>query len=472
MTSIGAQRRADELPMFIASSPRRGPWPLAALALAALAIPPGCARYERRTIDLTAHRAEFLLRTPTTPEASSPERSESHGTTDLSVNDAELVALLLNPALRVARAELGIAEASAREAGRWDDPVFEADIARILESVAEPWEAAGALRLTLPISGRLDAERARAGAARDAELLRVQSLEWETRLAVREAFADLVAARRRRAELSDDIRRVDAVVELVDRLEQSGEISRLQSRLFRIESATRRDLLRGAELAEHDGEVILLTLLGLPAQVAVQFVEEFPSAVRPEDRDLRERFPRGAPAIELAMAEYETYERSLDLAIREQYPDLSLAPGLSREGGEGVSNRLLLGVSLPIPIFNGNARAIAEATAARSASEARVRTLVERQSNDLERALARRATALERRDRFVNELVPLVEAQLEDARRIAELGEIDALVLLETLSRRADVRLAFIDAEREAVAAAVAIDRIIGPSIASSEVQP
>jgi outer membrane protein TolC len=133
---------------------------------------------------------------------------------------------------------------------------------------------------------------------------------------------------------------------------------------------------------------------------------------------------------------------------------------------------VLLGLSLPIPILNGNAQAIAEATAARGAAEARLTTLVERLSNDLERALARRATAIERRDRFVAELVPLVEAQLEDARRIAELGEIDALVLLETLSRRADVRLALIDAEREAVAAAVELDRIIGPSIASSEVQP
>jgi cobalt-zinc-cadmium efflux system outer membrane protein len=300
----------------------------------------------------------------------------------------------------------------------------------------------------------------------------VQALEWETRLAVREAFADLVAARRRRSELTDDIRRVETVVEIVDRLEQSGELSRIQSRLFRIESATRRDLLRGAELAERDGEIALHTLLGLPARATLACAEAFPNAARPDDATLRSRFPTGAPAIDVARAEYEVHERSLALAVRAQYPDLALSPGLSREGGEGVSNRVLLGLSLPIPILNGNAQAIAEATAARGAAEARLTTLLERLSNDLERALARRATAIERRDRFVAELVPLVEAQLEDARRIAELGEIDALVLLETLSRRADVRLALIDAEREAVAAAVALDRIIGPSIASSEVQP
>jgi cobalt-zinc-cadmium efflux system outer membrane protein len=459
--------------MPIVPSPRRGLWPLTATALVTLAIPPGCVRYEPRSIDLSAHHAEFLLRTPQPSLAESrPDQAAADDRSAISVDDAELIALLLNPDLRVARAELGIAEASAREAGRWDDPVFEADIARILESVVEPWEAAGALRVTLPISGRLEAERARAGAARDAELLRVQALEWETRLAVREAFADLVAARRRRSELTDDIRRVETVVEIVDRLEQSGELSRIQSRLFRIESATRRDLLRGAELAERDGEIALRTLLGLPARATLACAEAFPNAARPHDETLRSRFPTGAPAIDVARAEYEVHERSLALAVRAQYPDLALSPGLSREGGEGVSNRVLLGLSLPIPILNGNAQAIAEATAARGAAEARLTTLLERLSNDLERALARRATAIERRDRFVAELVPLVEAQLEDARRIAELGEIDALVLLETLSRRADVRLALIDAEREAVAAAVALDRIIGPSIASSEVQP
>lgn len=443
---------------------RGGPLLLAILPL----LPAACAPYERRDIDIGAHRAAFLLRAASdlpTPSAA-PDGAACDLSDGCSVREAEILALLMNPALRVARAELGVLDARVREAGRWDDPTLAVDITRILESVAEPWELTAAVGFTLPISGRLEAERERAGAERSAEVLRVHAAEWETRLAVRAAFAERVTAERRRAELADDIARVDAVVALADRLEQTGEMSRLQARLFRIEAATRRDALLAAELRCAESELTLRSLLGLPAGAALTFDSSFPQAHRAASEELRAALLVSSHEIAIAQAEYEVAERALALEVRRQYPDLEIAPGYGRES---ESDRVLLGLSLPIPILNGNRQAIAEATAARSAAEARLTTLVERRSNDLERAIARHATATDRARHLATELVPLVEAQLDDARRVAELGEIDSLILLETLSRRADARLSLIDAEREAVLAAIEIDRTLGTTLMPTE---
>lgn len=419
----------------------------------------GCASYERRAIDIPGHHAAFLTRSLADAPTSNPNEPFSPDD-GCSMREAEAIALLFRPELRVARANLSVSDAKLDATGHWDDPVLEADVARILENIAEPWEFANSIRFTLPISGRLSAERVRVGAEREAELLRVQEIEWSTRLDVRSAFVTFVSHLRRQRELADDVARVDATVEIVDRMEASGEMSRLQSRLFRIELETRRDALRLAEAQTRGSELALRSLLGVPPAMALAFDDALPSAERGSIGELRAIPPSMWPRVAAASAEYEIAERALALAVREQYPDLTIGPGYGRESGQ---DRVLLGLSVPLPIAGGRQSAVAVREAERTRAGESLRAEIERTALALEEALASWSAARERADRFRNELAPLVEAQLEDAKRVADLGEIDALVLLETLSRRADVRLALIEAERDEAAAAIAIDRLVGP---------
>ena len=143
----------------------------AAIILGALA---GCATYQADPLDLPAHRAAWQTRTAGDEsvrafaqrlETESPGAVAFDPDDGLSVREGELVALVYNPDLRVARLHAGVAAADADHAGRWDDPGLSFDVMRITESVANPWIVAGGLSVTVPISGRLAAERARADAA-------------------------------------------------------------------------------------------------------------------------------------------------------------------------------------------------------------------------------------------------------------------------------------------------------------------
>ena len=62
------------------------------------------------------------------------------------------------------------------------------------------------------------------------------------------------------------------------------------------------------------------------------------------------------------------------------------------------------------------------------------------------------------------EVLPLVEAQLEDARRTAELGEVDVLVLLESLRRQADARRRAIEARLDETRALIDCLELTGPA--------
>jgi hypothetical protein len=172
----------------------------------------GCQSYKARPLDLPAHIDVWRGRTPASAEVAAFARQLAEsGTADaapidtgdgLSLHEAEIVALVFNPDLRLSRLRAGVAAAAAENAGLWDDPVIGVDIERIVDSVAEPWVIASAIQFTLPISGRLGAAKSLAGAERVASLHQVALEEWQTIERVRLVWLEWSALRLRR-ELTD-----------------------------------------------------------------------------------------------------------------------------------------------------------------------------------------------------------------------------------------------------------------------------
>ena len=107
-----------------------------------------------------------------------------------------------------------------------------------------------------------------------------------------------------------------------------------------------------------------------------------------------------------------------------QYPDLTIGPGYGNEDGD---DQVLLGLALPLPIWNANRKGIAEATAQRTAAQVRVEQVVEHLQSELAIASLRLESAQALRQMLELEVSPLVDAQYEDVRAITRLGEFNAL---------------------------------------------
>lgn len=440
---------------------------VAAVAGAALAVA-GCHRYEPRALDLGAHDGAWRARSPASDEvrafadrlvAEGAARAGAFDAGDgLSADEGEIVALVFNPDLRLARLRAGVAAASAEHAGLWDDPQFEIDLLRITESVSNPWVITPGLAITLPISGRLEAEKSRADAAAQAALVRVTEEEWRVRRDVRLAWLEWSAARLRHDEQRALLDALRSLAASTARLAEAGEMLRTEAALFALERSQREYELVRMRGRTAEAEQRLRALLGLAPAAPVELIPSFsPGAMDSASGEISER----NPTLARLRREYEVAEQSLRREVRKQYPDLTIGP--LYETDQGQSRIGFLG-AIPIPVLNANKQGIAEAEAEREVARAAFETQYERTVGAFAAVSARAESLGAERAAIVAEMVPLVDRQMADARRLLELGESGGLVLLESLGRAHDTKLHLIDVRLDEASALAELAFLSGPA--------
>lgn len=444
----------------------------AAMLLLALG---GCQTYEPVALDIGEYRQTWNARAGGSEALSDyAKRLAEHDqlvpeTFDLSDGmaraEGEVMALFYNPELRLARLEAGVTKATADNTGLWQDPEFGFDGAEIL-SPSAPFEYGLTLSLTIPVSGRLGVEQDRADAAYEAELRRVVDAEWNVRARVRAAWTRWSAASEELDLLRNAFEQVQRIETITDRLEQSGELTRVEARLLRAELIELRARQIEAENNAAMAKIELLGLLGLPPHAEIELRPELASPA-PQSIDVDEsRLIEQNTQLAVKRAAYLVAEESLRLEIRKQYPDITIGGGY---GSEDNDDRLLLGVAVPIPILNANRAGIAEARARRDNARAEAETTYETISHALATAQARLNAVRTQRLAYENELVPMLDRQSDEVEQLADLGEIDTLLLLETVNRRLDTQsqlLRMIVTEHES---AIEIARLLGPDQVEGE---
>lgn len=446
-----------------------------ALSLACLLT--GCQTYEPAPLDPVAHRRDWASRSLTASEVLDvaarlrAEGADAPFNLDdgLSLAEAEMVALAFNPDLRLARARAGVSAASAQHAGLFPDPSLTGDIGHILNNVDNRFQGAAVLAFTIPVSGRLEAERELAGAWRDADIVRVYAAEWQTRTALRAAWTEWSIASERLRVLDLFLEELASLVSIIDAIERAGEIAGVNARLFTLELASRTAQRVAAQGGVERARARIHRLIGIDQQREVALSPEAVSPPSPESDDAGVWASLDHPEALLAMAEYEAAERSLALAVREQYPDIVIGPGLGREDG---NDRVILGFSIPIPLFNRNQQGIALARAERDAARVAYETTLERLHADLTEASVDLRASRAVRGALEHDVLSIADRHHEDALRIAELGEVDTLLLLESLTRRFDARFEVLDALLAESLATIKVAAAIGHAATPSETQP
>ncbi len=433
----------------------RGPTALVVGLLAA------CQTYEEQPLRLGEHLEKVDARAA--GAAAVPEPGITPGTFDLadgaSLDECEVLALFYNADLRLARQRAGIAEATRDHAGLWRDPVFGFDAAKVL-SRGNDFEYGALLSVTLPISGRLGVQRDRAGAAYDAELSRIADAEWNVRANVRQAFVRWATAERRKVLLADLLASIERVADITAQLEAAGALSIAQSRLIQIERSGRQAEFLEFELGADLARVQLLGLMGLGPDSPLVLESTYalpPVAAETLDVDA---IQASNTALAVARAQYRVAEESLRLQIQRQYPDLTLGLG---PGGVGDDTRILFGFSLPIPVLNRNAQAIAQARAQRETARVAAEVTLERIVRDARRSQVTLASVARQRGQIEGALRPLLEDQSNTIDALAELGDVDAFLILETVGRQYDAATRLLELEQAESLATIELHRLIGP---------
>jgi outer membrane protein TolC len=296
-----------------------------------------------------------------------------------------------------------------------------------------PWILTTGLNIPIETAGKRDFRTDRAVQLSDAARLRVSDALWAVRARLRAAMLALYSEQEN-LKLAQQMLHIeqDIAEHLVQQL-TAGVISRLELHHAQlgVQQAQLNVLSSEKRLAEN--RVALATAIGLPV-TALNAVElDFSEFAAPADlaaipsAKLRATALQNRADIRAALADYAAAQAGLQLAIAGQYPDIQVNPSYSWQKGE---NRWGLGgLTVPLPLFNQNQGAIAEAQAKRQEMAVRVEALQARILGDIDKALAGVSAVLKKWKTVAQQQTDAQENR-RNVQALIQAGESDALALL------------------------------------------
>jgi outer membrane protein, heavy metal efflux system len=353
------------------------------------------------------------------------------------------VALVRNPQLAVARAHIQETRAHEITAGQMLNPDLTLQSEYGARGDPHPWLYGVALDWILRSPGRrhLEQEVARLDTAKG-ELQLMDGI-WTLRRELIAALSDWESARRRLTLLDRLAAAQDRLLVGERKRVQAGEDSPSESVTVeqgRIETEQQQAQARTAADA---AQVAAAKALGLPPDTLndVQFVWPDwgvpPGISGDESRGARERALLSRSDLEAAIGEYSIAEAQFKLAVKRQYPQLTLGPGYYWDHG---INKFPLDVGFTLPL-NGNKGEIAEARAARDVAGKRMLAL--------QADIYGEIVAAERAEHLARSSTDTAVRRLENARHQAAQSELSLHLGESNVMERVGAEILAIRAELE-----------------------
>ncbi len=285
----------------------------------------------------------------------------------LSADQAAVMAVITNPALRAERDRRGIAAAQLLQAGILPDPTFAYSLDVPTGGNTLGTVSAYGLSLDWPLTSlitrgaQIDAARAQ----RASVDLDIAWKEWQVAESAKQLVYRLVYLEKQLAISREEERKLRTNLEAIQKAVGLGDMTILD--LEAAEAAFQRvraSVLDVGRRSEQE-KLALNSVLGLPPQyntklqkdIALPSAETFP----PLEKIMDGLENRRLDLIALKMG-YQSQEANLRAAVRAQFPAISIGPSHSRDTGNVVTTGFSLSISLPFFDRNQGHIAIEKAT--------------------------------------------------------------------------------------------------------------
>lgn len=376
----------------------------------------------------------------------------------LTLEAAIDLALRANPTLRAAGSEVAAQEGALSQAGALPNP--ELELLREGEG-SDNRTTTATLNIPIELGGK---RAARVDAARQERALATIALEAEqarVRAATAAAFHDVVAAQERERMAQQLVALAGRALDAAGKRVEAGTLSPVEETRARVaQGSARIEALQAAR----DLEGARIRLAALWAGDARQLDIVAPQAVAlppapPLDR-LLAQLDR-SPAMRHARTQVGHREALARLERARRTPDVNVIVGAQREGPD-TRNRAVLGLSVPLPLFNRNDGAVLDAL--RRVDKARDEQDAEsvRLRAELAQAHARLTAALAECALISAEILPGAEEAQRAANRGFELGKFGLIDVLDAQRVLAQTKNQYLNAIAESHRATADIARLLG----------
>jgi outer membrane protein, heavy metal efflux system len=363
-----------------------------------------------------------------------------------------------SPQARQARAQVAIAEADIRGRTLYANP-----------SVNYSREGAGRTEFfqaeqTLPITGRLKLLR-QAGAA----LVRATEAEgafslWQARSSLRQAFYRVLAAQQSETLYTAGLKDIENVIRVLAERERAGEGSkfdRLRTERERAEMLAELALLRAAIAMERAQLLAFLPpgtdITAVSGQIETPLLPLNASELAQRALTVREDYR----AEQRRLEQYRFEQRA---AERLRFPEPILNAGLKRAdiGQRGIANGPVVGITVPLPLFNKGQTEVARYSAEQERASARLEVL----SREIRGAVEGTVQALNIRQRarneYQNQLAETGPELVQIATVAYQEGEVGILQLLDALRTQRQAQLRLVEIHAAVKDAQIELERVAG----------
>ncbi|MCB9540675.1 MAG: TolC family protein [Myxococcales bacterium] len=391
--------------------------------------------------------------------------------TALTLDDALVYADAHAPAIAVARARVGLADAAQVEA----DLTFPANPALRLAGGGRTvggdtgFDFEVAIEQQLEIAGEQALRRAAAHEGRRLAEATVNAVRWSVHVETHRLVLDLQLARERVAQAEKFVAFAEKMRAIAARQIEAGESSPLIALVADADLARTRETVIAARQVQAALGARLAAVIGWPTATLPLLEATLPPVRTPPAVEvLLERMAAHHPALRVRELAVAARRREAALAERAGWPQPTLGVSYGREAAPGPEEGAqiwLLHLSVPVPLWRTGeaerAEARAQATVADRARDAEVARL----RGELRQATIALRAAAERVELYATGVVPQVEEHLALLQRAYDLGEVDLHQVSQTRERLLDATGQAIDARVHYYETAAALEGLVGTEL-------
>ncbi len=391
------------------------------------------------------------------------------GETNLTAGRIVAEVLRANPELRIYEQALEAARAELKTAGRASVPVLQGEGGRIrsknldgsLAGEGAVWTAS--VQQTFEWPGRLSLRKAIANA--DVRLAEIGMARFRNALAGRARQLALgMAGEEEKARVAREVSdRFRALREVLVQRDPAGVTPLLEVRILEATELSLRRRAADRELAAGGQRIELNLLRGVAADAPVSVGWSVPGMMEaPGTQALMAAAATNNLGLQSRLAELGQQGLRTRLAKNERWPAIAVAPMYTEENGSTTDRFIKLGVSVPLPLWRGNASNVAAAAAREKQATAALEATRREVELHVLVAAQRYASRRDEMGRWRDDSARAFREAAELADRHYRLGAVPATTYVELQKQYLEAVETLLDTRRDALAAAVELEEATG----------
>jgi len=349
-----------------------------------------------------------------------------------SLDQLDLIAEKIHPNIGYAEAQYKQAMAEFYQSRQRPNPALNASIEHTNKPNEEQstWKKGAGLEILIETAGKRDAKQQLAAQKVAIARTEVVDAKWQLRKQIRDALLQLNESMQTEKNLKQQLDNVNQSMLAMQKRVSVGSATRSEQLAFNSQLFAIRQQLNNVAQNKSTAMHALATALGVtPNSVENLSIQWIPKEIKISLPQISTyQIIQSRADVQAAMAEYAISDANLRLEVANQYPDVTLSPGLTWDAQSFIWS---LASNLVLPVFHNNRPAIEAADAARLASRKKFESLQLSVRNTLDQAMDAEKLAKEQ-VKQAQAAVQIAQKRKAAAERAFKAGAIDKLQRLDS----------------------------------------